>query len=130
MTDVMQHLAQATGPLMEILIDLFQHTAERISKLWSALAFAKDCIQDCLIHVKEIRQLCTDAKDQNNVPHMASFGEFGCAKVVSTRKTKQRGPLDLYHSRRFHYYDSFKCIRRCRSMATTDHRPGGDGRFD
>jgi uncharacterized protein YukE len=65
MTDVMQHLAQAAGRLMEILIDLFQHMAERISKLWSALAFAKDCIQDCLIHVKEVRQLCTDAKDQS-----------------------------------------------------------------
>jgi hypothetical protein len=86
MTDVMQHLAQAAGRLMEILIDLFQHTAERISKLWSALAFAKDCIQDCLIHVKEVRQLCTDAKDQNNVELVK------CCRVWSVEKKKKIQP--------------------------------------
>ncbi|KAG7368978.1 hypothetical protein IV203_031721 [Nitzschia inconspicua] len=65
MTDVMKQLSQAAGRLMKILIDLFQHMAERISKLWSALAFAKDCMQDCLVHVKDVRQLCTDAKDKS-----------------------------------------------------------------
>jgi gas vesicle protein len=64
MTDVMKQLAQAApGHLMEMLSDLFQNLAERISKLWAALAFAKDCMQDCLVHVQEARQLCSDAKD-------------------------------------------------------------------
>ena len=65
LTDVIRQLAQAAGKLIEIIIELFQVMAQRISKLWEALAFAKDCMQDCLVHVKEAKQLCMDAKDRS-----------------------------------------------------------------
>lgn len=65
LTDVMRKLAEAAGKLIQTLINLFQVLAERISKLWAALAFAKDCMMDCLGHVKEARQLCINAKDRS-----------------------------------------------------------------
>lgn len=102
MTDVMKQLAQAAGRLMEILIDLFQHMAERISKLWSALAFAKDCMQDCLVHVKEVRQICTDAKDKSmNLltksrsirDQLDSIGDINMKSIQSVRSLTSGGEI-------------------------------------
>jgi uncharacterized protein YjbJ (UPF0337 family) len=102
MTDVMKQLAQAAGRLMEILINLFQHMAERISKLWAALAFAKDCMQDCLTHVKDVRQICTDAKDKSmNLltksrgirDQLNSIGDINMKSLQSVRELASGGEI-------------------------------------
>jgi hypothetical protein len=67
MGDVMRKLAEAAGKLVKILIELFQATSERISTLWGALAFAKDCMADCMTHVTEAKQLCVDASDKSTL---------------------------------------------------------------
>lgn len=102
MTDIMKQLARAAGRLMEILIDLFQLMAERISKLWAALAFAKDCMQDCLVHVREVRQICTDAKDRSMAlrnktksirDQLASVGDINIKSIQSIRKLSSGGEI-------------------------------------
>jgi hypothetical protein len=65
MGDVMRKLAEAAGTLVKILIELFKATSERISTLWGALAFAKDCMADCMSHVTEAKQLIIDARDKS-----------------------------------------------------------------
>jgi hypothetical protein len=65
MGDVMRKLAEAAGKLVKILIELFKATSERISTLWGALAFAKDCMSDCMVHATEAKQLCVDARDKS-----------------------------------------------------------------
>jgi hypothetical protein len=65
MGDVMRKLAEAAGKLVKILIELFKATSERISTLWGALAFAKDCMADCMAHVTEAMQLIVDARDKS-----------------------------------------------------------------
>jgi gas vesicle protein len=102
MTDVMRQLAEAAGKLVEILVDLFQALSERISKLWSALAFAKDCMQDCLVHVKEARQLCTDAKDRSMnffsksiaiKDQLDSVGDINLKSIQTVRKLSSGGEI-------------------------------------
>jgi hypothetical protein len=102
MTDVMRQLAEAAGKLVEMLVDLFQALSERISKLWSALAFAKDCMQDCLVHVKEARQLCTDAKDRSmNLisksiaikDQLDSVGDINLKSIQTVRKLSSGGEI-------------------------------------
>jgi len=65
LSDELRQVADVTGKLIRMLIELFKATAERVSGLWSALAFAKDCMSDCLIHVNETKQLCFDAKERS-----------------------------------------------------------------
>lgn len=67
MGDVMRKLAEAAGKLVKILIELFKATSERISTLWGALAFAKDCMADCMSHVMEAMQLILDARDKSTL---------------------------------------------------------------
>uniref|UniRef100_A0A7S3L528 Uncharacterized protein n=1 Tax=Amphora coffeiformis TaxID=265554 RepID=A0A7S3L528_9STRA len=102
LTDVMRQLAQAAGKLINVLIDLFQSLAERISKLWAALAFAKDCMQDCLEHVKEARQLCVDAKDRSlGLLHKSmaikdqldSIGDINMKTIQSVRELSSGGEI-------------------------------------
>lgn len=66
-TDVMRHLALAARKLIEIIIQLFQATAERISVLWKALAFAKDCMTDCVQHVRDAQTRCVTACERSTV---------------------------------------------------------------
>jgi len=65
LSDVMRKLAEGAGKMIKVLIDLFQATSERISALWKALAFAKDCMADCMTHITEAKQLCVDARDKS-----------------------------------------------------------------
>lgn len=102
LTDVMRQLAQAAGKLIQMIIELFQSLAERISKLWAALAFAKDCMQDCLEHVKEARQLCVDAKDRSlglieksmAIKHqLDSVGDINMKSIQSVRELSSGGEI-------------------------------------
>ena len=61
----MRQLAQVAGKLVQALIELFQSLAERISALWAALAFAKDCMEHCVEYINKARALCGTAKDRS-----------------------------------------------------------------
>ena len=63
--DVMRQVAQGAGKLLQILIQLFEMTADRVSELWSALAFAKECMQDSVEIVERAKTLCTQAKTKS-----------------------------------------------------------------
>jgi len=65
LSEVMRALAEATKKIIRILIDLFQATASKISSLWAALAFAKDCMSDCLEYVLQAKNLVLDAHDKS-----------------------------------------------------------------
>lgn len=102
MTDIMKQLAQAAGRLLEMIIELFQHLAERISKLWAALAFAKDCMQDCLVHVKEAQEFCAAAKEKSiNLLNKSmaikgeldSVGDINMKSIQSVRQLASGGDI-------------------------------------
>lgn len=65
LSESMRLVAEGAGKLIKSIIQLFQTTADRISVLWAALAFAKDCMMDCMVHVNEAKQLCLDAKTKS-----------------------------------------------------------------
>ena len=62
---VMRQVAQGAGKLLQVLIGLFEQTADRVSDLWSGLAFAKDCMQDSVQLVEKARALTVQAKTQS-----------------------------------------------------------------
>lgn len=65
LSEVMRALAEATKKIIRVLIDLFQATASKISSLWAALAFAKDCMSDCLQYVLQAKNLVLNAHDKS-----------------------------------------------------------------
>lgn len=48
---------------MNVIIYLFEAISNQVCKLWSSLAFAKDCMMECIQHVLDARGLCTKAKN-------------------------------------------------------------------
>lgn len=64
LTDAMRMLAEAAGKLVQLLVRLFEAAASKISGLWTALAWAKDCMVDCLEHVKQTQGQCEQALEQ------------------------------------------------------------------
>lgn len=63
--ETMRQTADGAGKLVRILIDLFAVIADRISALWAALAFAKDCMQDSVAVIDQTRGLCLDAQEKS-----------------------------------------------------------------
>jgi hypothetical protein len=62
LTGLMRQLAEGAGKLIRIVIDLFHSMTDRLSSLWAALAYAKDCMVDCMEHVTKVKGLLLDAK--------------------------------------------------------------------
>ena len=63
--DVMRKFAEGTKKIIQVIIDLFKSMSSRISTLWSALAFAKQCMADCVEYVKQATALCLEAHDKS-----------------------------------------------------------------
>jgi hypothetical protein len=61
-TEVMKLAAEMAGKLLNIIVNLFDAVSNQISKLWSALAFAKDCMVDCIQCITSAKAVCTKAK--------------------------------------------------------------------
>jgi len=102
MTDVMRQLAEGAGKLIKVIIDLFKATADRISALWAALAFAKDCMSDCVIHVTEARSLCVDARDKSTSlidksrsvkDQLETVGEVNMKSIGAVRELSEGGEI-------------------------------------
>ena len=102
LSDEMRRIAQGAGKLIKMMIQLFEATADRISVLWSALAFAKDCMLDCVTHVKEAKQLCLEAKDKSVVlvtkslsvkDQLQQLGHINLQSVQAVRSLSQDGEI-------------------------------------
>lgn len=65
LTELMRQIAQGAGKLLKRVIALFAATADRLSALWAALAFAKDCMRDCMAEVTQAKNLCKNAEDRS-----------------------------------------------------------------
>ena len=46
LSDLIKAFAQAVGKLIKWIISLFQKVSDKLSKIWGALAKAKDCMAD------------------------------------------------------------------------------------
>ena len=64
LSETMRMVAEGARKLLQVLIQLFEVIAQRISKLWSSLAIAKDCMVESLSQVTAAKQLCGDAHER------------------------------------------------------------------
>ena len=65
LSDMMKVFAVEVGKLIKSIINLFRETSDRVSGLWAALAFAKDCMADCLQYVNDAKKLLIGARDKS-----------------------------------------------------------------
>ena len=73
----MKQFAEQCGRLIRFILDLFHETTSKLSCLWAALAFAKDCLMDCLGYASEAKQLCQETVDKGNTLMDTSNGIKG-----------------------------------------------------
>lgn len=65
LSTLMKTLAEGLGKLIQLVVDLFEATSSKVAGLWKALAFAKDCMKDCVEHVMQAMGLCDHAKSKS-----------------------------------------------------------------
>jgi hypothetical protein len=65
LSSLIKTLAEGLGNLIGMVIDLFEATSTKVAGLWKALAFAKDCMKDCIEHALKARGLCENAKTKS-----------------------------------------------------------------
>jgi len=65
LSGIMRKLAEGLGNLIQLVIQLFQATSTKVAGLWKALAFAKDCMKDCVQHAQEAKGMCLMATDKS-----------------------------------------------------------------
>lgn len=61
LSEVMRAVAEGTKKIIQVMINLFQATSSKISTLWAGLAFAKECMSDCVEHVMQAKTSILDA---------------------------------------------------------------------
>lgn len=103
LSEAMQLIAGGAGKLIQSILPLFQAIADRISDLWAALAFAKDCLAECVTHVNTAKQLCIDTqtKSQSLVEksravqtQLKSVGQINQEAIVAVRDiTRPEGEM-------------------------------------
>jgi hypothetical protein len=102
LSEAMRLIAEGAGKLIKKIIELFKATADRISVLWAALAFAKDCMMDCMAHVNEAKQLCLDAKDKSLTlidksvsikNQLETVGHINIQSIQAVRSLSQDGEM-------------------------------------
>jgi chemotaxis regulatin CheY-phosphate phosphatase CheZ len=65
LSDLIKAFAQSVGKLIKWIISLFQKVSDKLSKIWGALAKAKDTMVDIIEYVLASLKLCDDAKDHS-----------------------------------------------------------------
>jgi hypothetical protein len=65
LSGLMKALAEGLGSLIQLVVDLFEATSSKVAGLWKALAYAKDCMKDCIEHAMQARGLCKHAKTRS-----------------------------------------------------------------
>jgi hypothetical protein len=99
LSEVMRKFAEATKKIIQVIIELFKAMSDRISTLWAALAFAKDCMADCVEHVVQAKSLCLDARDKSkslidkslSVMNQLESMEKVNAKTIGTMRELSQG---------------------------------------
>jgi len=61
LTDVMRAFCEGVRRLVTFIIDLFKESSERLSCLWAALDYAKDCLESCGATAVEAKDRCLEA---------------------------------------------------------------------
>jgi len=61
LTDVMRAFCEGVRRLITFIIDLFKECSERLSCLWAALDYAKDCLESCGAAAVEAKERCVEA---------------------------------------------------------------------
>lgn len=65
LTGFMREMAERVGRLIQVVIELFEQTSQKVSGLWKALAFAKSCMSDVTDQLQAARTLCGTAIDKS-----------------------------------------------------------------
>lgn len=65
LSTLIKSLAEGLGRLIQLVVDLFEATSSKVAGLWKALAFAKDCMKDCIEHALQATGLCNNAKSKS-----------------------------------------------------------------
>ena len=65
LSTLIKTLAEGLGKLIQLVVDLFEATSSKVAGLWKALAFAKDCMKDCVEHEMQALGLCDNAKSKS-----------------------------------------------------------------
>ncbi|CAB9527464.1 expressed unknown protein [Seminavis robusta] len=91
----MRQLAEGAAKVINVMIDLFKAMSDRLSTLWAALAFAKDCMTDCIEYVGQARTLVLDARDKSNLlversrfiaEKMKDIGSFNKESIAAAKE--------------------------------------------
>lgn len=95
LSGLMKTLAEGLGKLINLVIDLFEATSSKVAGLWKALAFAKDCMKDCVDHAKQARALCENAASKSSTlmersifikDQLEDMGELNAGSISAFRK--------------------------------------------
>jgi hypothetical protein len=102
LSNFMQELAEAAGKLIRMIISLFKVMSERLSTLWKALAYAKDCMVDCMVHVVDAKKIVLKAhkngellieKSKHIIDQLQDLGELNGNSIKSARKLTEGGEI-------------------------------------
>jgi len=100
--ELMRAVAEGAGKLLKIIVSLFEIVAEKISVLWTSLAFAKDCMQDSVVMVHNAKTKCTDAKEKSSslveqsshiAETMDSIGTMNRESIMAIKELAQGGAI-------------------------------------
>jgi hypothetical protein len=93
LSEVMRAFAEGTKKIIQVIIDLFKAASDRISTLWAALAFAKECMVDCVEDVLQAKTLCLEARDKSRLLLENSESILEQAKAVGTVNAETYGAV-------------------------------------
>lgn len=86
-TSLIRVVSEGAKNLLKAIVHLFEVISNEVSKLWSSLAFAKDCMMKCIQHVLDAKQLCAKAKN-------TALELIGKSSIVA-RKLQSASELDF-----------------------------------
>jgi phage host-nuclease inhibitor protein Gam len=101
LSKLIQEFAKQCGNLIKKVVDLFSQASDKLGELWSALAYAKDCLEDCVEDVKESLSLCSDAKErgqdlkERSRQIMETLSSFGDDDSLSSLRASALGIKNL-----------------------------------
>lgn len=103
LSSLMKDLAEGAGKLIKVVIDLFKAMSDRLSTLWAALAFAKDCMMDCIKHVTEAKDLVLNAREKSTLliersksiaGQLEDLGDFNKKSLAAAQKLAEGNEIE------------------------------------
>jgi len=64
MSELIRQFAEEAGKLIQVILQLFRETSAKMSTLFAALDYAKDCLSDCAVQALEANDICQHAYSQ------------------------------------------------------------------